>query len=90
MLFGNLPFPAQDIQTLKQMVKTQSGSNLQFGINNHISDLAKDILRRLLEPNPERRITWREFFTHPIFYDKMNSSFGISALQANGNHFRIG
>lgn len=80
MMFGVLPFPANNIQTLTTLVKTTSGKNLKFPATNPISNLAKDILRRLLEPNPKDRITWREFFTHPIFFDTKNSTFGISAL----------
>jgi serine/threonine protein kinase len=74
-----LPFPASNIQDLSQKVKTESGKNLKFGSKNpNISNLSKDILKRLLEPNPSQRISWAEFFTHPIFNDTKHSLFGIS------------
>lgn len=60
------------------MVQKDSGKNLRFG-SQQISDLSKDILIRLLEPNPAYRITWAQFFTHSLFIDKNNSAFGYLA-----------
>jgi len=60
------------------MVQRDSGKNLRFG-QQPISDLSKDILMRLLEANPAKRITWAQFFTHSLFVDKNNSAFGYIA-----------
>ena len=32
--------------------------------------LLKDLLSKLLVENPEKRISWEEYFAHPFFGDK--------------------
>lgn len=83
MLFGKNPFNATNLQQLKTMVQRDSGKNLRFG-QEAISDLSKDILTRLLEANPAKRITWAQFFTHSLFADKNNSAFGYIAPLKDG------
>lgn len=64
---GKVPFNGNNIQELKKKVVNNSGRNLKFPNYAPISDLSKDLLRRLLEPKVKHRIKWKEFFNHPIF-----------------------
>lgn len=51
-------------------IKDGSGENLKFYDNkNNVSDHSKDLLRRLLQQDPERRLDWDSFFNHPVFSD---------------------
>lgn len=48
-----------------------SGENLKFYDNkNKVSDNSKDLLRRLLQKDPQRRLDWDSFFNHPVFSDE--------------------
>lgn len=67
MLFGKTPFEAKNYEDLKEKTKTQSGKNLRFPKDVKMSDECKDLLVRLLEPDPNQRIEWKEFFEHKLF-----------------------
>ena len=67
LLVGKAPFFALSIGQLKHKALTQSGQNLNFKKQNHFCEKVKNLLKRLLEPNPKKRISWEEFFNHEIF-----------------------
>jgi hypothetical protein len=52
---------------LKVAVKNQSGINLYFFPFPQISHEAKDLLRKMIEPNPTKRITLHGIIMHPAF-----------------------
>jgi serine/threonine protein kinase len=60
MLFGSVPFKGTDTKLLCAQVK----SGLYY-INEQISESAADMLSRLLEVNPNERITALEALNHP-------------------------
>lgn len=66
-IFGKPPFGAQNLKDLKRKVKEESGENLEFPDDPPTSDLCKDLLRRLIEQDPKKRIEWKEFFHHELF-----------------------
>lgn len=56
-------------------IKAKAGQNLVFEDHkNKISDQSKDLLRRLLEIDPDRRIDWENFFNHPCFTQGSSST----------------
>ena len=67
MLFGGPPFKVTSMNELQQKVKTQSGDNLTFDKNVVISDQCKNLLKSLMQANPNNRIEWKDFFKHPVF-----------------------
>lgn len=68
MLYGDNPFFGLNIQEIMSKIRAKSGPNLKFDESlNKISDLSKDLLRKLLEMDPDRRIEWEGFFKHPLF-----------------------
>lgn len=67
LLIGKPPFFALSIGQLKQQALKKSGENLDFKKKTHFCEGAKDLLKKLLEPDPEKRISWEAFFNHPIF-----------------------
>jgi serine/threonine protein kinase len=75
MLYGNLPFPAYQLEELKQKVRKYSGDKLIFPTSPKISDESKDLLRHMLQFDPTKRITWKQFFTHKIFGRFTQESF---------------
>ena len=52
---------------LKVAVLTQSGINLVFPSFPQVSPDTKELLRKMIEPKPEKRITLYEIIMHPAF-----------------------
>ena len=68
MIFGRLPWDVVDLDDLKIKVKEQSGPNLQFPSDKcSVSPECKDLLIKLLEIDPKKRIEWDDFFHHKLF-----------------------
>ena len=67
MLFGKPPFEAKSYDDLKEKVKTQSGKNLKFPVDCRISEACRQLLVSLLQPDPNQRIEWKDFFNHKLF-----------------------
>ena len=68
MIFGKLPWDVEDLDDLKKKVKEFSGPNLVIPTEKcPISQECRDLLVKLLEIDPKKRIEWAEFFNHNIF-----------------------
>ena len=67
MIFGIPPFSARALSDLQRQVNTRSGRNLRFPPSHPISSECKDLLRKMMDPNPHTRISWYEFFNHKLF-----------------------
>lgn len=75
MLYGiKGPFQFKTYGGLQKAVVDQSGKNLYFPSAVNVSDEAKDLLRRLIEEDPNKRISWDQFFEHDIFRMGLHSS----------------
>ena len=61
MLVGKLPFDDEDIKKLYHNIKIAN-----YIMPNFLSNYAQDILRRILVPNPKRRIKLDELKRHPF------------------------
>ncbi|RNA33276.1 serine threonine- kinase ULK3 [Brachionus plicatilis] len=64
VIFGYAPFVSQSFEELKQKILSDD----QIKIPSHVmlSETCKDLLKRLLQRNPEERIKFEEFFGHPF------------------------
>ena len=62
---GRLPFDDDNIRSLLQKVKIG-----HFEMPDEIKDPARDLLKRMLEKEPERRITVAEILRHPFFVSR--------------------
>jgi serine/threonine protein kinase len=67
LIIGKPPFFAFSIGELKNKAIQKSGKNLTFKKKTHLCEEVKNFLKQILEPDPEKRITWKEFFNHKIF-----------------------
>ena len=93
ILFGNLPFPAKTEQDLLTMIHTKSGSKLDFKKVKNVSFLARNILIKLIEPDPKKRLSFEEFFKHPLFEQhlaKRNIGMPTSFTRTEEDHSHIG
>lgn len=63
-LFGRAPFASRSYAELEEKIRSNQPIELPPGAK--VSKDCRDLLLRLLERNPDARITFAEFFTHPF------------------------
>ncbi|XP_041837864.1 serine/threonine-protein kinase ULK3 isoform X2 [Melanotaenia boesemani] len=63
-LFGRAPFASKSYAELEDKIRSNQPIELPPGAR--VSKDCRDLLLRLLERNPDARITFAEFFTHPF------------------------
>jgi serine/threonine protein kinase len=64
ILFGKPPFVGMTVPNLIRDIKNKVG---KITFPKEISDESKDLINRLLIPDPQKRISWQEVFQHPLF-----------------------
>ena len=63
MLLNSLPFGKGQWGEVMERIETEE---LDFRkLRGKVSDSCLDLLERLLQKDPRRRISWEEFFVHP-------------------------
>ena len=68
MLFGETLYFSLSLPEQLSLMRKNNGDNLKFDDSRaKVSELSKDILRRLLRFKPKERISWADFFNHPLF-----------------------
>lgn len=65
ILFGDLPFEGNDVHTIKKDILKKADGKLPFP--RQVSAESKDLISRILVTDPKKRLTWEEFFNHPLF-----------------------
>ncbi|KAK3610251.1 hypothetical protein CHS0354_022315 [Potamilus streckersoni] len=63
-LFGRAPFASRSFKELEEKIRDPGPVELPFGVE--ISDNCRDFLLRLLQRDPDKRITFDDFFNHPF------------------------
>lgn len=67
MLYGTVPFRAQNMHDLHDMIV-----KAKYSLKSDISDTARDLMKKILEPDPRKRLTIPEIFAHHWFVDLKN------------------
>lgn len=57
---------------------------MEFPRRPEISDHSKKLLQRMTEPDPEKRISWNEFFHHGLFTELLEQARN-EELNASGD-----
>ncbi|KAH0596785.1 hypothetical protein MHUMG1_05093 [Metarhizium humberi] len=77
MLSATLPFDDPDLRVM--MAKTKKG---HYEMPKGLSPEAEDLIRRMLQVNPERRITMKDIWRHPLVQKyKYLDEFGDNTAQ---------
>lgn len=63
-LFGKAPYSSGTFHELAEKIKCDKKIIIPNGI--HLSQNCRDLLSRLLERNPDKRISFEDFFSHPF------------------------
>ena len=66
ILYGDPPFFGLSPNEIFNDIKRKSG-NLDFPKDKNISEEAKNLINKLLQMDPKKRIDWPDFFNHPFF-----------------------
>ncbi|CAG9808275.1 unnamed protein product [Chironomus riparius] len=61
-LFGNAPYSSKTIDELLEKIKSRQ--KIELSSNVKISNECEDLLTRLLQHDPDKRISFQEFFNH--------------------------
>ena len=67
LLFDRLPFPAKDKKDLIAKIKNMKKINIPKDVNIHLSNECLDLLNKLFQKAPEKRINFEEYFNHKFF-----------------------
>lgn len=67
LLFGNYPFFGMTLNELFECIKSKSGERLELPADVQLSPEMQALLSGLLQMDPERRISWEQFFNHAVF-----------------------
>ena len=82
LLFQNYPYNGTEYQIIKQIE-----SNKQLNIIN--DKLLDDLLKKMLNPNVNKRINWEDYFNHPFFNNITNNlpSFTMICGKHSNNYY---
>lgn len=69
MLYGTVPFKANNMTELQQIIM-----KADYKLKEDISVDARELLKGLLEPDPENRLTVAEILSHPWMRDVLDAS----------------
>ena len=67
LLTGNVPFKGKDIQSLNNNILS-----LKISWPKDIDPIAKNLIFKILKPNPNERISLRDMLRHPFFKEKLD------------------
>jgi len=77
LLFGKFPFNAMSQPALLKNIKENQGPNLEINRStNNISKDCEDLLRSILTYDTNKRLSWEQFFNHPLFRDGQQKDNG--------------
>eukprot|EP00892_Ulva_mutabilis_P006893 jgi/Ulvmu1/4576/UM002_0304.1 len=65
MLVGHVPFSGNNIVHLKKVIDSNEAF-LPFDRRDQLSPACQDLVKRLLQKDPNRRLSFEAFFTHPF------------------------
>jgi len=69
LLTGSIPFKGKDIQSLNNNILS-----LKITWPKDINLVAKNLILKILKPDPEERISLRDMLKHPFFRDNLNDN----------------
>ena len=87
LLFGDYPFSGLSIPMLIKDIRAKVDKGLSFP--KTVSNESMDLLKGILKPDPQKRMTWHEFFNHPLFQTPMAHRRGSHLLELGNKNATI-
>lgn len=66
MLTGRTPFQAKNIY---ELIRKIENDKIKIPSKFNLSETCTELLTSLLQKNPDKRISWEDFFNHPLIYE---------------------
>ena len=73
LLYGDVPWQVETQDQLKEQITMASGESLFMPSHPQVSNQCKQLLKKMIEIDLEKRIGWKELFAHPLFELKIGS-----------------
>eukprot|EP00826_Nyctotherus_ovalis_P029609 TRINITY_DN2344_c0_g2_i1.p1 TRINITY_DN2344_c0_g2~~TRINITY_DN2344_c0_g2_i1.p1 ORF type:complete len:451 (+),score=103.28 TRINITY_DN2344_c0_g2_i1:187-1539(+) len=94
LLSGHLPIGGENINEIEERVMRYPGPSFKLKKWEQVSEEAKDLLKKMLDPDYKTRITAAEALKHPWFISKINKNFKccsgvIEALRKYSEYPRV-
>jgi len=70
LFFDVLPFPARTVRELKEAIFRASGVRLPKGEEDSMTQICFDLIDKLLQKDPKRRIDFDDYFKHKFFSEE--------------------
>ena len=70
LFFNRLPFPARNARELKEAIFNATGVTLPTDIHNPMTNICFNLIEKLLQKNPNKRINFDEYFKHKFFSEE--------------------
>ena len=81
LVFGKMPFSGVTETALSNYINNFNNENIQSTGNKVLDDLIK----KLLEKEPEKRLSWEQYFNHPFFTKNLIYEYEIVEDKNNKN-----
>ena len=82
LLFGQLPFNGDSIKDLVADIEKKANGFIKFP--REVSDESKNLISQILITDPESRMSWKEFFHHPLF-----TKFSLDLNTKSQNFYKV-
>ena len=70
LFFDSLPFPARTVRELKEAIFRANGVRLPKGEEDCMTQICFDLIDKLLQKDPKRRIDFDDYFKHKFFSEE--------------------
>ncbi len=86
LLYGTIPACFLKAKGIIQLLSIIESDALSFPAGNTVSSTTRNIITKILQKNPEERITYEAMVKHPYFHSSNGSSNGSSSSSASNNN----
>ena len=88
LFYDILPFPARTVRELKEAIFMASGVKLPKGAEDSMSQICFDLIDKLLQKDPKKRIDFDDYFNHKFFSEE-HKKYLIEKLKINRDNQKI-
>jgi len=88
MIFGEYHARVRTMSDLVIFNQEKTGQNMQFPGGKELSYYPSELIKKMIEPNSGKRISWKQLYAHPLLADN-ESIEGISNRVVFHSNFRL-
>ena len=88
LFFDSLPFPARTARELKEAIFRASGVRLPKGYEDSMTQICFDLIDKLLQKDPNKRIDFDNYFKHKFFSEEHKKNL-IEKIKNNEKNEKV-